>query len=74
MIDAPHVVAVLMPDGWHDIEPGTFTTGSYYCPITDNSLVPEHPVAPGVWFVLAGSGPIIIAPWSSVLAVKEDAA
>jgi hypothetical protein len=68
-VDPSLVSAILLPDGWHVVVPGTLTTGKYAL-VEPNT---PSPAAPGFTFHEEG-GVSIAGPVSSILAVRRGPA
>ena len=68
-VDPSLVSAILLPDGWHLVVPGTLNTGKYAL-VEPNT---PSPAAPGFTFHEDG-GVSISGPVSSILAVRRPVA
>lgn len=76
-VPAADVVAVLLPDGWHDVRPGTLAVDVDGLTLAvpdaqDGWREVDHGNGPGVRFVEPG-GTVVVAPLAAVLAVRRSA-
>lgn len=78
--DAANVVRVLLHDGWHDVEPGSFIVGGYWYTMYGEPAANGERVAKswtqevqGFGFKDRASGLIISGPTSSLQAVGRSA-
>jgi hypothetical protein len=75
-IDVDTVVAVLLPDGWHKVQEGSFRTGAYEFMggeiMVGSGRVQGVPATGGRW--LEADGSVVSCPLTSVLAVRQGKA
>ncbi|MFJ9520642.1 hypothetical protein ACIRPK_20620 [Kitasatospora sp. NPDC101801] len=69
---SPTVLAVLLADGWHDVEPGTFTTGTFSSPAGGRQHGSRRSAKQTVGFAFtATDGQRIAGPFTSVHALRS---